>query len=310
MRRDTLGARREPRRPVLRWKTPAGRTEECALSNARPVTIGRDDKSTIVLESRLVSKAHALVEFRDGEYTIQDLESANGTRVNGEATSVRVLEPGDRVEVGDLELTFLDLAADGPAAKGAPAAGGSKVVRLAIVGVVTMGVMIGLLMFLISGLAPAEVQKAAAIQETLAPASTELLARLRAGAETSTVVKDVVQHATLAAVPPAQALYDEGRLRFENERWRDAALLLAATAARNPANTAAAAAFEQAAAQLDRAASRALASAELAHYGMRFEDALLHADEVLQLVEKEDPRYGRALKVAEEARKTTRAGTR
>jgi hypothetical protein len=221
MRRDTLGARREPRRPVLRWKTAAGRTEECALSNARPVTIGRDEKSTIVLESRLVSKAHALVEFRDGEYTIQDLESANGTRVNGEATSVRVLEPGDRVEVGDVELTFLDLAADGPAAKGAPATGGSKVVRLAIVAVVTMGVMIGLLMFLISGMAPPEVRKAAVTQETLAPASPELLARLRAGAEASTVVKEVIQHATLAAVPPAQALYDEGRLRLENERWRE-----------------------------------------------------------------------------------------
>ena len=30
----------------------------------------------------------------------------NGTRVNGEATSVRVLEPGDNIEVGDIALQF------------------------------------------------------------------------------------------------------------------------------------------------------------------------------------------------------------
>ena len=86
MRRDNAGPRREPRRPVLRWQGAAGRTEECALSNGRPATIGRDAKNTIAIDSRLVSKAHALVEFRDGEYTIQDMESANGSRVNGEAT--------------------------------------------------------------------------------------------------------------------------------------------------------------------------------------------------------------------------------
>ena len=37
-------------------------------------------------------------------------------------------------------------------------------------------------------------------------------------------------------------------------------------------------------------------------YGMRYDDALLHADEVLQLVDRQDPRYARALKIAEHAR--------
>ena len=60
------------------------------------MTIGRDARNTIALDSRAVSKAHAIIELRNGEYTVQDLESANGTRVNGEPTLVRVLEPGDR----------------------------------------------------------------------------------------------------------------------------------------------------------------------------------------------------------------------
>lgn len=306
MRRDDLGPRREPKRPVLRWTGPDGRAEECAVSIARPATIGREPKNTIVLDSRQVSKAHALVEFRDGEYTIQDLASANGTRVNGEATSVRVLEPGDRIEVGDVELTFLDLGADGTGAAGAAAAGGSKMVRLALTATVTLVVMVGLLFTLIDT-SGTSAGRATPVAETLAAAPPEVMTRLRASSAGSLAVKDVTAHATLAGVPPAQALFEEGRLRLETERWRDAAQLLAAAVALDPANTRAATAFADAAARLDRAASKALSAAELADFGMRFDDALLHADEVLQLVDRPDSRYDRAFTIAEHARAAARA---
>ncbi len=304
MRRDDLGRRREPRRPVLRWHGADGRDEEFRLSNTRPATIGREATNTIAIDSRMVSKAHALVEFRDGEYTIQDLASANGTKVNGEATSVRVLEPGDRIEVGDVALTFLDLDTEA-GADAATASGGSKVVKLALAASVTLIVIGGLLYWLVGG-SGAPAKSDARTVESLAAAPPELLDRLRASAETSPVVKDVVQLATLGGVPPVQALYEEGRLRLETERWRDAALLLAATVIRDKANGNAAAAFAQAAAQLDRAASKALAAAELADVGMRYEDALLHSDHVLQLVDRQDPRYDRALKISEHARSVTR----
>ena len=179
MRRDDLGPKREPSRPVLRWTTPTGRTEEYAMSNERPATIGRDPNCTIPLDSRMVSKAHALVEFRDGEYTIQDLESANGTRVNGEATSVRVLEPGDNIEVGDIALQFLDLCSGGDGAGAAGAAGGgSKAVRLALTATITLVVMVGLLYTLLGG--PGTPVSRPVVEEALAPAPPELLARLRA----------------------------------------------------------------------------------------------------------------------------------
>lgn len=301
MRRDDLGPRREPSRPVLRWTTPSGRTEEYALSNERPATIGRDANCTIPLDSRMVSKAHALVEFRDGEYTIQDLESANGTRVNGDATSVRVLEPGDQIEIGDIALTFLDLgSADDASGAAGGGAGGSKAVRLALTATITLVVMIGLLYTLIGGsTAPAA---RPVVEETLAPAPPELVARLRAAAPASAVVKEVVQYASLAGAAPAKALLEEGRLRLESQRWRDAALLLAAAVANGPKDAGAEAAFLDAAAHLDRAASKELAAAEVADYGMRYDDAALHADEVLQLVDRQDPRYDRASKIAEHAR--------
>lgn len=286
---------------MLRWRTPAGRDEEYALSSVRPATIGRDPDCTIALDSRMVSKAHALVEFRDGDYTIQDLESANGTRVNGEATSVRMLEPGDRIEIGDVEMTFADAAVSGMAGQGVAPASGSKAVRLVLTAVVTLVVMLGVLFSLIGGPGGKGTAPRAA-EEALAPAAPELLTRLRASAAESAVVKEVVQSATVAGTPPPKALYEEGRLRLDSQRWRDAAMLLAAAIAREPANTAAVAAFEDAAAHLDRAASKALAAAEIADYGMRYDDALLHADEVVQLVDRQDPRYDRALKIAEHAR--------
>lgn len=292
---------------MLRWQGPGGRTEEYALSNVRPATIGRDSTCTITLDSRLVSKAHALVEFRDGEYTIQDLESANGTRVNGEATSVRVLEPGDRVEVGDVEMTFLDLAAEGAGAgSGAADAGGSKMVKLALTASVTLILMVGLLFTMLGGLVT-PVTEPTRPDEVLAPASPELIQQLQKSAPTAAVVIEVVQHAALAGVPPVQALHDEGRLRLESERWRDAAMLLAAAVARDPGNARAATAFARAAAHLDRAVSKALAAAELAEFGMRPEDSLLHADTVLQLVDRQDPRYDRAAKIAEKARSALRS---
>lgn len=306
MRRDDSAPRREPRQPVLRWTGANGHVEECPLFSGRPATIGRDSKNTIVLDSRLVSKAHALVEFRDGEWTIQDFASANGTKVNGAATSVRVLEPGDRIECGDVELSFLDLAARPAGPSAAAASGGSKVLRLALTAIGTLVVMLWLLFSLIGG-QDESAGGPARVEETLAAASPVLVAQLKASAEASAVVRDVLRDASLAGVPEAQALLEEGRLRLETERWRDAAHLLAAAVARSPADGRAAAAFDQAAAELDRAASKALAAAELADFGMRYDDALLHADGVLQLIDRQDPRYDRALKISEHARTATRA---
>lgn len=301
MRRDDLRPRREPNQPVLRWQTATGRNGEHALSKIRPATIGRDPDCTIALDSRMVSKAHAMVEFRDSEFTIQDLESANGTRVNGEPTSIRVLEPGDRIEVGDVELTYLDLGADDDGPAGAAPSSGSKAVRLGLTAALTLMVMLGLMFALIGG-PGGRGGGAAPAEAPLAPASAALLASLRQASADAQVVKDVVQYATVAGAAPVRALQDEGRLRLEAGRWREAALLLAAAASRDGSNASVTAAFEDAAAHLDRAASKALAAAELADYGMRYDDALLHADEVLQLIDRQDPRYDRASKIAEQAR--------
>ena len=64
------------------------------------VTIGRSAGNNIVADSQLVSKVHARLERSGVELVLSDLQSANGTFVNGERIDSRVLRDGDEISVG------------------------------------------------------------------------------------------------------------------------------------------------------------------------------------------------------------------
>src|ERR1700730_6773411 len=65
-----------------------------------PVTIGREEGNLLRLNDERVSRFHAKVQFDNGEVIITDLDSTNGTRVNGNVVQIRRLRPGDRVHGG------------------------------------------------------------------------------------------------------------------------------------------------------------------------------------------------------------------
>ncbi|MDD9946996.1 MAG: response regulator [Myxococcales bacterium] len=66
-----------------------------------PTTIGRSATCTLQIDHRGVSRRHAqLIQAGDGHYEIQDLDSRNGTAVNGETADHRALEDGDRIQLG------------------------------------------------------------------------------------------------------------------------------------------------------------------------------------------------------------------
>lgn len=71
-----------------------------------PVTIGREEGNLLRLNDERVSRFHAKVQFDNGEIILTDLESTNGTRVNGNVVSIRRLRAGDRVGVGRSLLLF------------------------------------------------------------------------------------------------------------------------------------------------------------------------------------------------------------
>ncbi len=71
-----------------------------------PVTIGREEGNLLRLNDERVSRFHAKVQHDNGEIILTDLESTNGTRVNGHVIQIRRLRIGDRVGVGRSLLLF------------------------------------------------------------------------------------------------------------------------------------------------------------------------------------------------------------
>jgi len=71
-----------------------------------PVTIGREEGNLLRLNDERVSRYHAKIQCDNGEIILTDLESTNGTRVNGNVVQIRRLRPGDCVGVGRSLLLF------------------------------------------------------------------------------------------------------------------------------------------------------------------------------------------------------------
>ena len=77
--------------------------------NEREVIVGRDVTCGIVLPYRTVSRAHARIMRMPDGYYIEDLQSVNGTAVNGKPVVRRTpLVHRDRVRVHDIVLAFVD----------------------------------------------------------------------------------------------------------------------------------------------------------------------------------------------------------
>src|SRR5277367_6429564 len=71
-----------------------------------PLTIGREEGNLLRLNDERVSRFHAKVQQDNGDIILTDLESTNGTRVNGNSVQIRRLRAGDRVGVGRSILLF------------------------------------------------------------------------------------------------------------------------------------------------------------------------------------------------------------
>jgi pSer/pThr/pTyr-binding forkhead associated (FHA) protein len=71
-------------------------------------TIGRSTGADFILDAALVSRVHCqFLAKGDGALEVRDLESTNGTYVNGTRVELALLSPGDKVQVGRVELVAL-----------------------------------------------------------------------------------------------------------------------------------------------------------------------------------------------------------
>src|SRR5688500_14757800 len=71
-----------------------------------PVTIGREEGNTIQLNDERVSRYHVKIQEDNNRLVLTDLDSTNGTKVNGEDIQLRILKFGDMIALGRSVLLF------------------------------------------------------------------------------------------------------------------------------------------------------------------------------------------------------------
>lgn len=70
------------------------------------VVVGRREPADVVIRDALVSRRHCRIAPGEGGWTIEDLDSANGTFVDGCRVTRAPLPDGARIELGFWSLTF------------------------------------------------------------------------------------------------------------------------------------------------------------------------------------------------------------
>lgn len=100
--RDAGGPR--PARLYVAEGPEHGRTVE--LDGDGPVTVGRSRSCSLALSEPNASKEHLRLAWEDGAWVVTDLGSSHGTRVNGRAAQRAVLQPFDRIAIGDTIMIY------------------------------------------------------------------------------------------------------------------------------------------------------------------------------------------------------------
>jgi len=107
--RATVGP--EPSQADARLIAVSGplRGEVLTLADAG-ISIGRETSNTICLADLALSRSHCTIGLVDGAWRIRDCKSSNGTFVNGERVTERVLSDRDRIELGESTFIFVHRA--------------------------------------------------------------------------------------------------------------------------------------------------------------------------------------------------------
>lgn len=198
---------------------------ETWVLDRREVIIGRTDENDVVVNHRSISRNHAKIIYRDGSFTIIDLASSNGVKVNGEELRTASLVGGDIIELGHVKLRFVapgedyvftpadvdDVEVEAPVGAG----------RLILLGLLLVGVAVAAFFVVRSTDRPEPPPAAGSGTQSAAPAPV----------------------ASAPVDPPAapgadvEALMAEGRAHLAAEKWSEAASVFGRVLQSDPDHT-------------------------------------------------------------------------
>ncbi len=84
----------------------SGEAEGKSFDIGRSAIIGRHKSNEVPVPDPRVSRKHSKIFFEDGKFFVEDLDSRNGTSVNGVETERQQLYDGDHIEIGDTTIVF------------------------------------------------------------------------------------------------------------------------------------------------------------------------------------------------------------
>src|SRR6188768_4502464 len=85
--------------------------KEVQLTKDR-TTLGRRPYNDIVIDNLAVSGEHAVLQMMANDVYLEDLNSTNGTYVNGKAVKKQLLQNNDTVEIGKYKIKYINEAAN------------------------------------------------------------------------------------------------------------------------------------------------------------------------------------------------------
>ena len=137
-------------------------TERTIFLGDDPVVFGREESCDVLVKDIKASRVHCVVELAEnGGWCVRDLDSGNGTKLNGHKIHKQVLHPEDVIQIGDCKILFAGEAAAvvmaEPVAEERPGARRQRPAKksnrtVAILAVVGLVAAAGILFFAFEGL--------------------------------------------------------------------------------------------------------------------------------------------------------------
>ena len=82
-----------------------GRQENVSIAEkGLPFTVGRDGENKLHIRSAAVSRFHAVLSTEQGGHYVQDMDSTNGTFLNGKPVRKAEIRPGDKITIANVDI--------------------------------------------------------------------------------------------------------------------------------------------------------------------------------------------------------------
>ena len=93
---------------------PDSQGREHSLELTSSMTVGRSDKADLIVDDERTSRMHFSIHLEDDVFILRDLQSRNGTFLNGSRIDAHPLKPGDQIRAGGVNFLLRGEKARGP----------------------------------------------------------------------------------------------------------------------------------------------------------------------------------------------------